>query len=54
MQHSHMDVPGESRGCTLMAGDHHPGSLPGAPCGCARPPTHIFGGSRDGSRPCAV
>ena len=35
-----------------MAGGPHPGSLPGAPCRCARPPMHIFGGSRDGIGDC--
>ena len=47
----HVDMPGESRGCKLLAGGPHPGSLPGASSRCARPPMHIFGRSRNGNRP---
>lgn len=47
----HLISTGGLKGCTLMAGGSHLGSLSGAPCRCARLSMHIFGGSADETQP---
>ena len=42
-----MDRISGSGGRTLMVGDQHHGSSSDPSCGCATPPVHISGGSKD-------